>query len=40
MAESVKKRGWLNMLEVARRLGVLVHKTREMAEALAREKGW
>jgi hypothetical protein len=38
--ESVEKRGQLNVLEVARRLGFPASKAREIAEALAQEKGW
>ena len=40
VVESVEKRGQLNVLEVARRLGFPASKAREIAEALAQEKGW
>ena len=40
IAESVEKRGQLNVLEVARRLGFPAPKAREIAEALAQERGW
>jgi len=40
VVESVEKRGQLNVLEVARRLGFPAPKAREIAEALAQEKGW
>ena len=40
IAESVEKRGQLNVLEVAKRLGFPAPKAREVAEALAQEKGW
>jgi hypothetical protein len=37
---SVERRGQLNVLEVARRLGFPAPKAREVAEALAQERGW
>jgi hypothetical protein len=40
VVESVEKRGQLNVLEVARRFGFPASKAREIAEALAQEKGW
>ena len=40
IAESVEKRGQLNVLEVAKRFGIPAAKAREIAEALAQEKGW
>ena len=40
IAESVEKRGQLNVLEAARRHGIPMPKAREIAEALAQERGW
>jgi D-aminopeptidase len=40
IAASVERRGQLNVLEVARRLGFPAPKAREIAEALAQERGW
>jgi CO dehydrogenase/acetyl-CoA synthase alpha subunit len=40
VVESVEKRGQLNVLEVAKRLRFPAPKAREIAEALAQEKGW
>jgi hypothetical protein len=37
---SIEKRGQLNVLEVARRHGIPAPKAREIAEALAQERGW
>ena len=40
VAASVEKRGSLNVLDAAKRYGVPVEKAREVAKALAEEKGW
>jgi NMD protein affecting ribosome stability and mRNA decay len=37
---SVEKRGSLNILDAAKRYGVSAEKAREVAKALADEKGW
>ena len=40
VATSVEKRGSLNILDAAKRYGVSAEKAREIAKALAHEKGW
>ena len=40
VAASVEKRGSLNILEAAKRYGLPAEKAREVAKALADEKGW
>ena len=40
VAASVEKRGSLNVLDAAKRYGVPAEKAREVAKALANEKGW
>lgn len=40
IATSVEKRGSLNILDAAKRYGVSAEKAREIAKALADEKGW
>jgi hypothetical protein len=40
IAASVERRGQLNVLEVARGHGIPAPKAREIAEALAQERGW
>jgi len=40
VAASIEKRGSLNILDAAKRYGVPAEKAREVAKALAEEKGW